>query len=199
MTLSQRILDLARSRRVLRARDVNAIGGSGQLLVNLCRAGRLQRLSRGLYALPDLEPGPHRSLEEACCRSPRGVVCLLSALRYHGIGTQAPHELWLALPAGSRAPRAAWPPLRVIRLTGEALAGGIVTAAPDGVPLRVYGVEKTVTDCFKFRHRIGLDVALEALHDAWRQRRLDMNELARFARVHRVERVMQPYLDTLPP
>ncbi|WP_457329936.1 type IV toxin-antitoxin system AbiEi family antitoxin domain-containing protein [Rhizobacter sp. P5_C2] len=197
LTQADQILELARRQHLLRAADVRARGWSPQLLLKLHQAGKLHRAARGLYSLPDAQPTEHQTLIEVCHRVPKAVVCLLSALQFHGIGTQLPHEVWIALPEGTQTPAIAYPPLRVVRLRGEAGTAGVETVVEQGSPIRVYGVAKTVTDCFKFRHKIGLDVALEALRDAWRSRRLGMDEVTHFARINRVETVMRPYLEAL--
>ena len=129
---------------------------------------------------------------------PRGVVCLLSALRFHALTTQAPFEVWLAIPKSARVPKAGYPPLRIVRFSGIALTEGIEDHIVDGVPVRVTSVAKTVVDCFKYRNKIGLDVALEALHEAWRAKRVTMDELWHFAAMCRVANVMRPYLESLP-
>jgi len=197
MNQSDHILALAGQRRVLRAADVRAQGWSPQLLIRLHQAGRLQRIGRGLYALPDAEISEHQTLLEVCQRVPRAVLCLLSALQFHGIGTQMPHEVWIALPEGSQAPALSYPALRITRLRGAAYSEGIQTVTDHGAPIRVYSAAKTVADCFKFRNKIGLDVALEALKDAWHSRKVTMAELGHFAKINRVERVMQPYLEAV--
>jgi len=196
-TQADQILELARRQHLLRAADVRAHGWSPQLLLKLHQAGKLQRAARGLYSLPDAQPTEHQTLIEVCHRVPKAVVCLLSALQFHGIGTQLPHEVWIALPEGTQTPAIDYPRLRVVRLRGEAGTAGIETAFEQGSAIRVYSIAKTVTDCFKFRHKIGLDVALEALRDAWRSHRLGMDEVTRFARINRVETVMRPYLEAL--
>jgi predicted transcriptional regulator of viral defense system len=139
----------------------------------------------------------HQSLVEICRRVPKAVVCLLSALQYHEIGTQLPHEVWIALPEATQTPAIDYPPLRIARLRGEAYSEGIETLVEHGSTIRVYSVAKTITDCFKFRHKVGLDVALEALKDAWRQRKLNIDEVMRYAKINRVAQVMQPYLETV--
>ena len=197
ITATDRVLEFARSQRLLRASDVRKLGESAQLLLKLHRAGRLQRVARGIYSLPGHPPNEHQTLAEVCHRLPRAVICLLSALQFHEIGTQLPHEVWVALPEGTQTPAVAYPPLRIARLRGAAYTDGVDTVIDHGTPIRVYGIAKTVTDCFKFRNKVGLDVALEALKDAWRQRRVTMDELTRFARINRVERVMQPYLEAI--
>lgn len=196
-TQSTRILELARHQPLLSAADVRAQGWSPQLLVKLEQRGQLQRVSRGLYSLPDGPVSAHQSLAEVCRRVPKAVVCLLSALQFHEIGTQLPFEVWIALPEATQTPALDSPALRVARLRGEAYSEGIETLVEQGSAIRVYSVAKTITDCFKFRHKIGLDVALEALKDAWRQRKLDIDQVTRFARINRVEKVMQPYLEAV--
>lgn len=197
MNQSDHILELARHRRVLCAADVRAQGWSPQLLLSLHQAGKLQRLARGLYSLPDADITEHQTLIEVCQRVPKAVLCLLSALQFHGIGSQMPHEVWVALPQATHTPALDYPLLRITRLRGESYSEGVQTVTEHGAPIRVYSVAKTVTDCFKFRNKIGLDVALEALKEAWRGRQVTMAELNHFARINRVERVMQPYLEAV--
>jgi predicted transcriptional regulator of viral defense system len=197
MSQSAHILELARHRRLLRAADVRERGWSPQLLIRLHQAGKLQRFARGLYGLPEAEVTEHQTLIEVCQRVPKAVLCLLSALQFHEIGTQLPHEVWIGLPEATQTPAPGYPTLRVTRLRGAAYSDGIQTVIEHGAPIRVYSAAKTVTDCFKFRNKIGLDVALEALKDAWRDRKVTMTELSHFARINRVERVMQPYLEAV--
>ena len=196
-TQSDHILDLAQRQRLLSAADVRAHGWSPQLLIKLEQSGKLQRVTRGLYCLPDSTMTEHQSLIEVCRRVPKAVVCLLSALQFHEIGTQLPFEVWIALPEATQTPALDNPALRIARLRGEAYSEGIETLVERGSTIRVYGVAKTITDCFKFRHKVGLDVALEALKDSWRQRKLDMDQVTHFARINRVEKVMQPYLEAV--
>lgn len=194
---SDQILDLAQRQRLLSAADVRAHGWSPQLLIKLEQNGKLQRITRGLYSLPDSPVTEHQSLIEVCRRVPKAVVCLLSALQFHEIGTQLPFEVWIALPEATQTPALDNPALRIARLRGEAYSEGIETLVEHGSTIRVYSVAKTITDCFKFRHKVGLDVALEALKDGWRQRKLDMDQVTHFARINRVEKVMQPYLEAV--
>ena len=196
-TQSTRILELAHRQRLLSAADVRAHGWSPQLLIKLQQSGKLQRVTRGLYSLPDSEVTEHQSLAEVCRRAPKAVICLLSALQFHEIGTQLPFEVWIALPEATQTPALAYPSLRIARLRGEAYTEGIETVVEHGSPIRVYSLAKTITDCFKFRHKVGLDVALEALKDAWQQRKLDMDEVTHFAKINRVATVMQPYLEAV--
>jgi predicted transcriptional regulator of viral defense system len=197
MNQSDHILELAHHKRVVRAADVREHGWSPQLLLSLHQAGRLQRVARGLYSLPDAEITENQTLIEVCQRIPKAVLCLLSALQFHGIGTQMPHEVWVALPEATQTPALGYPMLRIARLRGKAYSEGIQTVTELGAPIRVYSIAKTVTDCFKFRNKIGLDVALEALKESWRSRKVTMAELNHFAKINRVERVMQPYLEAV--
>ena len=196
-TASDRILNLARAQRLLRAADLRQQGISPQLLIKLHQAGKLQRVARGIYSLPSHPVTEHQTLADVCARVPKAVVCLLTALQFHEIGTQQPHEVWIALPEGTQTPAVTYPPLRIARLRGAAYTEGIETVMDQGAPIRVYNVAKTLTDCFKFRNKVGLDVALEALKDAWRRRKVSMDDLTRYARINRVERVMQPYLEAM--
>jgi len=197
VTHEQAVLRLLRKRGLLRAGDVAALGVPTVVLTRLIRSGQLERAGRGLYTLPDAPISAQRSLAEVSLRAPRGVICLLSALRLHEIGTQAPFEVWLALPPGVVPPRIESPSLRVMRMSGAALTEGIERIKIDGAAVPVYGVAKTVADCFKFRNKIGLDVAMEALREVWRGRKATMDELWRYAQVDRVSNVMRPYLEAL--
>jgi len=196
-TQSNHILELALRQRLLSSADVRAHGWSPQLLIKLEQSGKLQRITRGLYSLPDGPITEHQSLIEICRRVPKAVVCLLSALQFHEIGTQLPFEVWIALPEATQTPALDNPAVRIARLRGEAYSEGIETLVEHGSTIRVYSVAKTITDCFKFRHKVGLDVALEALKDAWRQRKIDMDQVTHFARINRVDKVMQPYLEAV--
>jgi predicted transcriptional regulator of viral defense system len=196
-TLEQVAMALARRQPLLRARDLAGRGLSTVVLSRLVAAGKLQRIARGVYSLPDRPISEHRSLAEAALGVPRGVVCLLSALRVHGIGTQAPHEVWMAIPHHSPSPRLEQPALRVVRMSGAAMTEGIVPVEIDGVRVPVFDANKTVADCFKYRNKIGLDVALEALHDGWSRRKLSIDALWRYAAMDRVANVMRPYLESV--
>lgn len=196
-TQTEQLLALAARKRLLRGADAMGIGASPQLLINLQRAGRLVRVARGVYSLPDAPITEHQTLVEVCERVPKAVVCLLSALRFHDVGTQAPHQVWIALPESAHTPTLDYPVLRVVHLRGAAYSEGIEVTDDEGASIRVYGLAKTIADCFKFRQKIGLDVALEALKDAWQRRLVSIDDLTRHARVNRVERVMRPYLEAL--
>jgi predicted transcriptional regulator of viral defense system len=196
-THEQTVLQLARKRGLLHTRDVAALAVPTVALTRLVRTGKLERVGRGLYAPAGQSASEHRSLAEVALRIPRGVVCLLSALRVHEIGTQAPHEVWLALPAGVVTPRLASPAIRVVRLSGDSLTQGIERIDINGVKVPVFNAAKTITDCFKFRNKIGLDVTLEALREGWRERKASTEALWHYAKLNRVANVMRPYLEAL--
>jgi predicted transcriptional regulator of viral defense system len=150
-----------------------------------------------VYTLPGRFLSEHRSLAEAALRVPRGVICLLSALRLHDIGMQAPFEVWIAIPQQMKAPRLDQPALRIVRMSGPALSKGVESRKIDGVDVRAFDANKTVVDCFKYRNKIGLDVALEALREGWRERKLSIDALWRYATIDRVTNVMRPYLESV--
>lgn len=192
-----RILQLARSRKLLRARDLAPHGLPTIALTRMVQAGKLERLARGLYGIPGAPISEHRSLAEVSLRVPKGVVCLISALYVHDIGTQAPFEVWLAMPHNAPAPRLDTPRLRIVRMTDAALADGVVCIKADGVSIPVFSAARTVVDCFRFRNKIGLDVALEALRDGWTRRKFAMDDLWRYARAGRVANIMRPYVEAI--
>jgi predicted transcriptional regulator of viral defense system len=182
---------------VLRTMEAIRFGIHPRTLYAMRDAGRLERLGRGLYRLADLPPLGHPDLVSVAIRVPDGVLCLLSALTMHGITTEIPHEIHVALKRGARPPRLDHPPIRVFWFTGAAFTEGVETHKLDGVDVRVYGTAKTVVDCFKYRNKLGLDVAIEALKLCLREKRGRPDELLRFARVCRVEKVMRPYIEAL--
>jgi predicted transcriptional regulator of viral defense system len=198
MNRSEEILQILREQSVLRPRDLRAYGISRTYLGKMQRSGLVVREGRGLYSLADSDLiTENHTLVEASKRIPEGVVCLYSALLFHNTGTQLPASVWLAVERKARLPRVAWPPVRFVRFSGQAMAAGIETHQIEGVPVRVYSVAKTVADCFKYRHKYGLDVAIEALRDCLRQRQTTIDEIRHFAHVCRVANVMRPYLEAM--
>jgi predicted transcriptional regulator of viral defense system len=194
---SLRLLALAQARPVLRTRDVAAEGIHTGTLTRMTRAGTLEKVGPGRYRLATSDVTEGHSLVLACSIVPSAAVCLSTALLFHNIGTQLPHEVWLAVPRGTRIPSFAFPPVRVTRIAPALFDLGIEEHRIEGGVVRVYSVARTVVDCFRFRNKLGLDVALEALIEARRSRRLDLNELDRVAKAFRVDRVMRPYLEML--
>ncbi len=196
MSGSERILELAARQTLFSVRDVEALGVPRAYLTRLERRGLLERHARGVYALAECPISEHHSLALAAKLVPRGVVCLLSALRFHGLTTQNPYEVWMALDVKARKPSVEFPPLRIARFSGRSLAEGIQTHRIEGVAVRVYAPAKTVADCFKYRNKIGIDVAIEALRDALRSGKATIDEIQRFAKLCRVANVIRPYLES---
>jgi predicted transcriptional regulator of viral defense system len=193
----QRVLRLARSRKFLSAQETSAAGVHTGVLTRLVAEGELERVARGRYRLTGGDFTEHHGLVVASLAAPAGVICLLSALGFHGIGTQLPGEVWIAIERGKTAPRLRSPRLRVVRYSGLAFHDGIEVHTLEGQRVRVYSVAKTLADLFKARHRVGLDVALEALRESWRNRRFTLPDLDRAARACRVEKVMRPYVESV--
>ena len=196
-TSTEKILSRVRDAGVLRPRDLEESGIPGTYLARLARRGLLARIGRGLYTLPGAPASEHHSLAEAAKRVPRGMVCLLSALRYHGLTTQSPFEVWMAIGEKDRRPKADGQALRIVRYSPQALRAGVETHVIDGVQVRIFAPAKTVADCFKYRNKIGIDVAIEALKDCVQRRRCPADELVRYARVCRVWNVMRPYMEAV--
>jgi len=194
-TKAKSILELVRRKGFIRARDLIQHAIPTVYLGRLTRLGLLERVNRGLYRLPDSEVTEHYSLAEVAAKVPGGVVCLLSALNFHVIGTQQPHEVWLAIPEKARRPRLKSPRLRLFHFSKSAFTEGVETHVIQGVPVRVYSPAKTVADCFKYRNKIGLDVAMEALRESLRSRKCTRENIHRYARICRVWNVMRPYLE----
>ena len=193
----ERVLELARQAGILRPRDLDAENIPREYLRRLLAKGLLDHPGRGIYVVAGLKPTPNHSLAEACKLVPNGVVCLLSALQFHELTTQAPFEVWLAIGEKARLPKVDYPPLRIVRFSGPTLEDGIKEHRIEGVTVKVYTPAKTVADCFKYRNKIGLDVALEALRDCWKKRRSTMDDLWRAAMMCRVANVMRPYLESI--
>jgi predicted transcriptional regulator of viral defense system len=196
-TTKDRALRLIEELGLARPRELEAHGVTRVQLARLVEEGLVLRQARGVYVAARHAPTAGHSLAQVAKRVPEGVFCLLTALRFHGLTTQSPAEVWIALPEKARRPRLDYPRLRVARFSGAALTEGIEDHRVEGVLLRVYSPAKTVADCFKYRNKVGIDVAVEALRDFSRKHRGGATELARFARICRVSRVMQPYLDAI--
>jgi len=195
-TASARILKIAERQRLVRPRDLAARGIAREHLIRLLRSGVLTRAARGVYMLAGAPVSEHHGLSLVAKQAPNAVVCLLSALQFHGLTTQQPHEVWIAVGVKAHRPAIAWPAVRVVRFSGAALSEGIGRHSIEGVPVRVYGMSKTVADCFKYRGKIGIDVAIEALREALRMR-VPVDEIYRFAKICRVANVIRPYLEAV--
>lgn len=180
---------------LVRPREIEARGVSRVQLARLVDEGLVVREGRGIYVAARHTPTALHTLAQVAKRVPEAVFCLLTALRFHDLTTQSPAEVWIALPEKARRPRLDHPRLRVARFSGPALTEGVEEHRAEGVVIRVYSAAKTVADCFKYRNKVGIDVAVEALRDFSRKYRGGATDLARFAHICRVSRVMQPYLD----
>ncbi len=182
---------------LLRTADALREGIHPRDLYAMKHAGEIEQLSRGLYRLSSLKALGNPDLVTVALKVPKGVICLISALAFHEITTQIPHQVYVALPGNARTPRLGYPPTRFAWFNEPAFSAGVETHALDGVPVRVYSIEKTIADCFKERNRIGLDVAIEALKLARGKRKAKPAGLLKYAKICRVERVMRPYLEAL--
>jgi predicted transcriptional regulator of viral defense system len=193
----EKAIQYVRKNGIVRPRDIEAIGVPREYLLRLHRQGRLNRSGRGIYTLPGAAVTERHSYAEVAKRVPKAVLCLLSALAFHEMTTQNPASVWIALGKGARTPAIASPLLKVIRLTEPSLSEGIEIHSVEGVNVRVYSAAKTVADCFKFRNKIGLDVAIEALKDCLHEKKATVNEIYRFAKICRVSNVIRPYMEAL--
>lgn len=192
-----RIIALARERGVVRPRDLGAIGISPTYLRGLVADGTVLRSGRGLYTLADYDLTEAHTLVEAVRTQSKAIVCLLSALSFHGLGTQLPHQVWLAVPYGGRISKNDAVPMRIVVMRPPAYGAGTETHRLEGVDVPVYGVAKTIADCFKFRSKVGLDVAIEALREALRDRRCTRDDIRNYAQIDRVDKVIRPYMEAL--
>jgi len=194
---TQRVLDLASQKGLLRASDLDAIGAPRVILTRLVSAGLLDKVGRGLYRLCGFQGSEHEGFAVVATKVPQAVFCLLTALQFHELTTQIPRQIWIAMPRSSHTPRIDYPPLKMVQFNGETYTAGVEMAERDGVTLRVYSVAKTVADCFKHRNKIGLDVALEALKDARASNKATADDIWRYAKVCRVANVMRPYMEAI--
>jgi len=182
---------------MLKTSEALSAGIHPRTLYELQRSGILDQLTRGLYRLADLPPLGNPDLVSVSLKIPDGVLCLISALAYHEITTQVPHEVYVALERGAETPRLNHPPLRVFWFSGQSFTAGIEKHKIDGVPVRIYSPEKTIADCFKYRNKIGLDIAIEALKLYRERKRFKRDDLVKFSQVCRVGQIMRPYLEAL--
>ena len=182
---------------ILRAHQAVRGGIAPRTLYEMRDAGMVLRESRGLYRLADAEFGSNSDLVHVALRIPKGVICMISALAYHELTTQIPHQVYVALPNNAEKPRLEYPPTRIFWLSQKAYSAGLENHELDGIAVKIYGIEKTIADCFKFRNKTGLDVALEALKDYRKRESFNVETLLHYARIDRVERVIKPYLEAI--
>lgn len=191
------VIQFAKKHTLVRPRDLKEAGLPRDYLYQLARAGVLEQVGRGLYHWPDREVSHYQSLIETSKMAPRGVVALLSALSFHELTTQNPQEVWMAIDRKARRPVIDYPPVRWLYFSENAMSEGVEKHQLDGETIKVFSPAKTVADCFKYRNKIGLDVALEALREGWNNKRFTMDELYRYAKICRVQNVMRSYLEAL--
>ena len=196
-TLTKDELDAAGVGAFFRPRDVESLGISFKRLQRLVSDGTVEKLGPGLYRLAEVEPTELETVAMVASAVPNAIVCLLSALRIHEIGTQSPHQVWIALDRKSRKPARVPAKLRIVRFSGAMLTYGVVKQTMLGVPVSITSPARTVVDCFRYRNKIGLDVAMEALRDAVRSRKATIQEIDRVAEVCRASTVIAPYLSAL--
>ncbi|MCC5875771.1 MAG: type IV toxin-antitoxin system AbiEi family antitoxin domain-containing protein [Candidatus Sumerlaeia bacterium] len=195
-TVREEILKIARQKPVFRPQEIRVGRNPRKVLAALVAEGELVRVARGLYSAPDADFGSKITMAEAATRHPDGLVCLLTALRFHELTEENPPVIWMAFDH-KRPIRSDYPSLRVVRMSGPAFSEGAVSHVVEEVPVRITSPAKTIIDCFKFRSRVGLDVALGSLRDGWRRRLFTMDELWELAGVCRVRNVIRPYLEML--
>ena len=197
MSSGERLLRYARQEGVVRPKDARSLGVDPSYVQRLYEDGDLRRVARGVYIPADAEPDVHHTLAVVSRRIPSGVVCLISALQFHGLTTQMPYEVWVAMDRGKWRPKTDDLPVRVVHFSGGAFASGVQAHKIEGVTVKIYGPAKTVADCFKYRNKIGTDVAIEALRTCLEERLCDRDEIWHFGRICRVDRVMRPYIEAM--
>lgn len=198
MTPKERVLEFAREKKVFRASDAEkAVAVSRVYLNRLVNEGKLSKAGYGLYRLAENNLGEMQDILEVAVKVPKGVLCLLSALRFHELTTQNPFEVWLAIEQHQRIPKVETVPMRFFRFAPKVYEAGIETHKIEGVEIKVYSAAKTVADCFRYQSTVGFDVAIEALRDAWNQGKATMDELYHFSEVRNIKNKMMPYLRTL--
>lgn len=193
----QMLRDLAESVSVIRARELAPFGIPQKYLRILCEEGVLTKVGRGIYASTNGLDVENASLAHVAKAVPKGVICLLSALRFHEIGTQLPHKIWMALDRRAAMPLLKQPKIQVVRFSGSALTEGVELHIVAGVEVHIYSPAKTIADCFKYRNKIGFEVALEALKEGIRLRKASVDDLWKYAKICRVAKIMQPYMEAL--
>ncbi len=196
-TQASRLLRYVQNHGMVRPRDLEAIGVDRRVLKRLFDRGELVRRSRGVYIMPDHETTRHTDLAAVCARAPRVTVCLISALDFYELTTQVAHAVWVMIDRAGRRPKIEQPRIRIVYASGEALTAGIETHEIEGVAVAITTPAKTVADCFKYRDRVGQDVAIEALRDCLRQGKASPAEIFEMAKIDRVAKTVRPYIEAL--
>jgi predicted transcriptional regulator of viral defense system len=191
------ILDLIEAKQVIRPKDLSALGIPGQYLSQMAKAGLIEKIDRGLYASPNRELNENVQLIEITQKVPNAVICLLSVLRFHELTTQAPFETWIAIDRKARRPEIQYPPTRIVTFSSACLSEGIEVHEINGVNVKMFSIEKTIADCFKYRNKIGIDVAVEALKEAINEDKITLNDLWHYSKICRVGNIIRPYVEAL--
>lgn len=194
---SQKALNLVKEKGIVRSSEFVEAGIPRITISRLVANNELQLVERGLYCLPQKEFSEKESLIVVASRVPQAIFCLLTALQIHELTTQLPRKVWIAMPIDSHLPKIDYPPIKMVKYTGEAYSEGVEIQQSDGIDYRVYNVPKTIADCFKHRNKIGIDVAIEALKDAYGKNKVTTDELWHYAKICRVANVMRPYLEAI--
>lgn len=193
----KRIIQLAKKQGIVRPRDLEKIGIPREYLLRLMRQGVIERTGRGIYELADASPTEHHSLAAVAKEATNSVICLLSALRFHEITTQHPSEVWVGIHIRARSPKISTVSFRAIRYSDKTFKSGVGVHSIEGIAVKIFNPAKTVADCFKYRSKVGLDVAIEALRDTLREKKATVAEITRYAELNRVFRIMRPYIEAL--
>ncbi len=196
-TQREKVYRLLKSQPLLRTQEITNHGVDRKTIQRMVEKGELIRISRGFYADPNHLPGIHYSIAEAQKTVKHGVICLLSALSFHQIGTQNPSQIWMAIPRSTRLPSPGSVPIKLVTFSGRAFEEGILEEIVDGIKIRIYDIPKTIADCFKFRNKVGLDVAIEALKDVIQNKRSSVDDILYYAEIRRVRNVITPYLESI--
>ncbi|HHT9959392.1 TPA: type IV toxin-antitoxin system AbiEi family antitoxin domain-containing protein [Legionella pneumophila] len=196
-TYKQKVLQMASKTGIVRMSDLTERGITRATISRLVSENKLEKLASGLYCLPETEFSEKESLVIIASRVPQAVFCLLTALQIHDLTTQLPRKVWIAMPKGSHPPKMDYPPLKMVQYSDEAFSEGIEIIESDNIKLRVYNFAKTIADCFKHRNKIGLDVAIEALKEAYTKNKVTVDELWHYAKICRVANVMRPYIEAI--
>jgi len=197
MTQANLLLNYVRDHGIVRPRDLDALGIPRVVLTRLVDRGEIVRRSRGIYTVPDHDPTRHTDLAEVCTRAPKATICLISALDYHELTTQIPHAVWIMIDRSGRPPKIERPTVHVVYASGRALTSGVDIHEVEGVRVAITNAAKTVADCFKYRHHVGRDIAIEALRDCLDQRKATPSEIYEMAKVDRVNKIVQPHIEAL--
>ncbi len=191
------IKEIFKQHNVVRLRDFIKAGIHQQIIMRMVNAGKIQRISRGLYMLEESDITANHSFVEVSCKIRKAVICLISALQFHDIGTQLPNKIWIAIPRTNTKPNFTNPPLNINWYSGRAYTEGIEIKVIEGIPVKIYNIPKTIADCFKFRNKIGMEVAIESLKECVREKKVNTEDIMYYASICRVSNIIKPYMESI--